>query len=274
MLGLVTRRLPLAAVVLALVVACDGDAGVPSGKVARVGDVVFGPEDVAAVGAQLGAYGQLRFAGEGNTALVAALVDAEVLAQEAISMGLGDDPRVTYALLEEVASVHRSAELERRLPHAEVAADTLRLRAWYDAHRDALILPEQRAVEGVVFDDWRSATRAMTALGLGTTTLEELGTLVRTPLQRRDDREYPAFHPVLFDPSLRAGDRLPRPVIVGEGLLVGRVHEVVPAAAPPLEDPATHERVVEAVREEQLVEIRAAWAQELASRHPERAPGE
>jgi hypothetical protein len=252
---------------------CDGDAGVPPGKVARVGDVVFGPEDVAAVGAQLGAYGQLRFAGEGNAALVAALVDAEVLAQEAKRLQLADDPRVAYALLEEVAAVHRSAELERRLPYAQVAADRPRLVAWYEAHRDAFVQPEQRAAEGVVFRDWVAATRAMTALELGTTTLEELGEVVRTPLQRRDDHEYPGFHPVLFDASLAAGDRLPRPVVVGEGLLVGRVHRIVAAAAPDLDDPATHEKVVQAVREEQLAAIRAAWAEELAAAHPELPPG-
>ncbi|MBL8942648.1 MAG: hypothetical protein JNK45_05855, partial [Myxococcales bacterium] len=56
-----------------LLAACATDEGIPEGKLARVGDVVFGPEDVAAVSAQLGAYAQLRFAGgDGHGALLGA----------------------------------------------------------------------------------------------------------------------------------------------------------------------------------------------------------
>lgn len=257
----------------ALVVGCATDEGVPDGKLARVGDVVFGPEDVAAVGAQLGAYAQLRFAGtEGHAALLASLVDAEVLAQEAIRQGLGDDPRANHALLEEIASVYLSAEIERRVPYADVAADTPRLRAWYDAHPEQFMLPEQRSARGVAFEHWGAAEQAIAALDLGTTTLEELGELLTTPLQTRDDREFPGFHPVLFDAALGAGASLPRPVPVGERLLVGRVHEVAPAHPQPFDEPATRERIVSAVRAPLLAQTRAAVLAELAQRYPEQAP--
>lgn len=253
-----------------LLAACGTDEGIPEGKLARVGDVVFGPEDVAAVSAQLGAYAQLRFAGgDGHGALLAALVDAEVLAQEAIRQGLGEDPRVEYALLEEVAGVYLSAELERRVPYAEVAADSAALRAWLDAHPDAFVEPEQRSAEGVVFERWIDAERAMAALDLGAVQLDELGELLKTPLQARDDHEFPGFHVVLFDPALRVGDRLPQPVTLGERLFVGRVHEVVPARRGDLDDPAVRERVVQAVREPRLAAARAALLEELAARFPE-----
>ncbi len=259
-----------AVLVVTLVSACGTDAGVPPGKLARVGDVVFGPEDVAAVSAQLGAYAQLRFAGaEGSGTLLMSLVDAEVLAQEAMSRGLGDDPRAQHALLEEIAAVYLSAELERRVPYAEVAADTAALLAWYAAHEDSLLQPEQRSAEGVTFEHWVAAERAQAALELGTTTLEELGEVVYTPLQVRDDREFPGFHAVLFDPGLATGDRLPRPVPVGETLLVGRLRERIAAAPAPFDDPATRERVVEAVRAPRLEAARAALLAELADRYPE-----
>ncbi len=265
-----TRQAVIAA---ALAVGCATEEGVPEGKLARVGDVVFGPEDVAGVGAQLGAYAQLRFAGvEGHAALLLSLIDAEVLAQEAIRQGLGDDPRVQYAVIEEVASVYLNAELERRVPYATVAQDTERLRAWYDQHPEAFIEPEQRSVRGVVFERWREAEHALGALELGTTTLEELGEVVTSPLQSRDDHEYPGFHPVLFDPALAAGRLLPRPVTLGERLLVGRVAEVVPAHRPAFDEPATRERIAHAVRAPLLQHARAALLAELAERYPELPP--
>src|SRR5688572_13563891 len=115
---------PLALALSWLALACATDEGVPDGKLARVGDVVLGPDDLAGVQAQLGAYAQLRFRGEeGRASLLEALVTAELLAQEAIAAGLGDDPRVHWAVLEEIATLARNAELERRVPYAEVAAD-------------------------------------------------------------------------------------------------------------------------------------------------------
>ncbi|MFO0633285.1 MAG: hypothetical protein U0168_10570 [Nannocystaceae bacterium] len=180
---------------LALAACTAGAQGVPEGKLAAVGEVAFGPEDVAGVQAQLGAYAQLRFGGEGAAALLLALVDAEVLAQEALAQGLGDDPRIWYAVLEELAALHLAAELERRVPRAEVAADRAALQAAYDADPRAFAVPERRAAAGVVFGHWRAAEDALAAVQAGTVALESFGPLVTTPLQPRDDHESRASIP-------------------------------------------------------------------------------
>jgi parvulin-like peptidyl-prolyl cis-trans isomerase-like protein len=260
------RRLALSLFVTA---ACGGPSeGVPEGKLAVVGEVAFGPEDVAAVQAQLGAYAQLRFAGgEGRPALLRALVDAEVLAQRAIARGLGDDPRVRWAELEEIAQVHRSAELERRVPRAAIAADEAALRAWYDAHQDELEVPERRSVEGVIVRTWAEAEAIEAKLRLGAE-LKELGTFAHTGLVERDDREFPGFHPLLFDPALGVGDVLPRAVVIGEKLMVGRVREIQAAAPAAFDDPAVRERAVEVVRAPLLAAAEAELARELAERFP------
>lgn len=252
-------------VVLLSCSACGVAEGVPEGKLAAVGAVAFGPEDLADVQAQLGAYAQLRFGGEGRSALLQSLVDAEVLAQEAAAQGLADDPRIDYALVEEIAAVHESAEMERRVPRAPIAADRARLRAWYDAHTDDFVVPERRSAQGVLFTDWATAEAALATLRGAPVELASFGDPVTTPLQARDDAEFPGFHPALFDPALAADDWLPRPVVVGERLLVARVARIEPAAPAPFDDPAVQERLVEAVRAPLVDAARRAWLDELAA---------
>jgi hypothetical protein len=264
------RRIALAMISFAS--ACATDEGVPEGKLARVGEVVLGPDDLAGVQAQLGAYAQLRFRGEeGRASLLEALVTAELLAQEAIAAGLGDDPRVHWAVLEEVATLARNAEFERRVPYADVAADGTALRAYYDAHPDELVVAEQRRAEGVLVATWAEAERALAQLQAGSE-LAALGEVVTTPLQVRDDAEYPAFHRVLFDRALAAGDPLPQPVMVGERLLVGRVREVVAPARVPFDDAVAQEQLVQAVRAPLLERAERELEAELAARWPEAPP--
>lgn len=248
-----------------LLAACGAAQGVPEGKLAAVGAVAFGPEDLADVQAQLGAYAQLRFGGEGRGALLQALVDAEVLAQEAAAQGLADDPRVAYAWVEELAAVHESAEMERRVPRATIAADRVRLRAWYDAHLDAFVVPERRSAQGVLLRDWAAAEAALATVRAGPVELASLGDVVTTPLQARDDAEFPGFHPVLFDDALAVDDVLPQPVVVGERLLVGRVASIEPSAPAPFDDAAVQERLVEAVRAPLVAAARTAWLAELGA---------
>ncbi|MEX1367805.1 MAG: hypothetical protein AB1Z98_32045 [Nannocystaceae bacterium] len=165
------------ALALAGALACAvTDEGVPVGKLAVVGSTVLGPEDLSGVQSQLGPYAQLRFAGlEGRGALLEALVATELLAQAAIDEGLGDDPRVELSLLEEEAALYLAAELERRVPRAEVAADTAALRAWYEGHPDQLWTEPLRNIEGVVFEDHAAAEAALSRLRSGQVTLRELG---------------------------------------------------------------------------------------------------
>lgn len=245
------------------------DEGIPEGKVAVVGDAVFGPEDLAAVGSQLGAYAQLRFSGaEGQVALLDALVSAELLAAEARDAGLGDDPRIQFALDEEIATVHRSAELERRVPVAEVAADEAALRAHYEANIRRFMQPERRSAQGVLFDKAAAADAAIVQLQAGTAKLEDFGAVFATPLQARDDAEFPAFHPFLFASAAGEGDFLTAPVFVGESLMVARVQTIESAAPRPFEDEEVQEQLVFEVRAPRVAEAEQTALAELADRYP------
>lgn len=247
--------------------------GVPPGKLAVVGSTVLGPEDLLGVQTQLGPYAQLRFAGvEGRMALLESLVAAELMAQQAVEEGLGDDPRVELALLEEEAALYLAAELERRVPRAAVAAEVEALRAWYEGHPDRFWTEEQRNLEGVALPSYAEAEAALERLRQGEATLAELGAPVATPLQPRDDQEYPGFHAVLFESGLEPGDWLSAPVVVGRTLLVGRIQQIVPAQRRPFEDPAVQEQLVQAVRAPRLARARAQLRAELAERFGERAP--
>ena len=254
-----------------LLAGCDlGEEGIPEGKLATVGETVFGPEDVAQVHAQLGAYAQLRFVGgEGRQHLLEALIDAELLAQEAIEHGLGDDPRVRWAVLEEIATVYESAELERRVPLESVAADADALQAWYEDHRDAFTLPEQRSLEGVVFQSFAEAEAGRAELREGRAELADKGQIFATKLRARDDDEYPALDPFLFDPAIGEGEFLRHPVFIGESIMVGRVKLVRPETTPPLSDPDVRARVVQAVRGERIAAAREQLRAELRERWPE-----
>jgi len=265
------RRVLIAALIVCG--ACVDSEGVPPGKVAVVGDVVLGADDLAGIQAQLGAYAQLRFSGsEGRAALVNAVVTAELLAQEAIEHGLGDDPRVRFAVLEEVANVYLTAELERRVPRAAVAADTVALREYYDAHLSDFMSPETRSVQGVFFFNVDDAAHALAQLRSGSAQLKELGEVIATPEQSRDDKEQPSYHPILFGAGLKVGDWLPAPVIMGTVVVAGRVAAINPPAPLPFDDPGVQERLVVAVRAPRVAEARLELMEELAQRFPESAP--
>lgn len=269
MLGPVRNRLALVFPLL-MAAGCVEDDGLPEGKLARVGPTVFGSEDVSGVRAQLGAYAQLRFRGpEGERNLLDALIDAELMALEIVEQGRGDDPRVRYAVLEEIASVYLSSELERRVPREETAADQAALRAWYDAHPEAFVRPERRSAQGVLFDTLSEAEDAHDAVSRGERTLEELGDLLTTPLLARDDHEFPSFHPFLFDPQVEVGELLAAPVVIGERILVARVDAIEPETREPFDDPAVQERLVREVRSPKLEAAREALLEELRARYPE-----
>lgn len=255
-----------------LLAGCGSEEGVPEGKLAVVGNVALGPEDVAEVQHQLGTYAQRRFRGpEGRRNLLEALIEAELLAQEAIANGLGDDPRVRWALLEEVALLYLNAELERRVPRESVARDVAALRAYYDQHPEEFRVPEKRAAKGVVFSNMVDALPALERLRGGEARLEDLGQVLRTPAMERDDVGHPGFHVYLFDERLVAGDLLPQPVAIGESLLVGRLHEIQPAHLEDFDDPSVRERLVSAARQPLLDAARAELLAELAERFPVQA---
>ena len=244
--------------------------GVPEGALARVGDVVIEGDRLATTQAQLDAYGQARFRGpEGQRALVDAIIQEELLGQEALDAGFGNDPRVEWAVYEELAALQLAAMLERRLPRADVAADTLALRARYDAALSSFETPERRRMRVVRVDTWEDGEADIARIQSGAVELEDIGDVVRTPLMKRDDHGFPAYHQWLFDPALEVGDLVPSPVLSGQIVLVGAVEEIEVAGHVPFEDPEVQERLVEAEREHRLVAIEAELMAELAQRFPE-----
>lgn len=263
------RALP--GVALLCAASCGEVEGVPEGKLAVVGDVTLGPEDLAQVQHQLGTYAQRRFRGpEGQRNLLESLIDAELLAQEAIRNGLGDDPRVHWALLEEVGGLHLSAELERRVPRDAVAADVATLRAHFDAHPDDFSVPEKRVIKAVRFPDYVAAGEALARLRAGEVTLDELGDVLSTHPMARDDVEHPAFHAFLFADGLRPGDPLAEPVLIGGLAYVGVLAEIQPRHPEDFDDPAVRDRLIEAVRAPRLARAKAELLADLAGRFPER----
>lgn len=246
------------------------DAEIPPGMLARVRSTVLGPQDLAAARAQLGAYAQQRFRGpEGQRLLLEALIDAELMAQAAMQHLDGADPGVEFAILEEIATVHASAELERRVPREAIASDTAALRAEYERRRDAFVQPARRSATGLVFETFGEAEAALEALRRGDRGLEGDPDVLSTEVQVRDDAKFPLFHPILFDPALGEGDWLSSPVVVGyRAVMAGRVHTLEPASLLPFEDPAVQEALVAALRGPRVDAARAAWMRELAATTP------
>ncbi|PRP91658.1 hypothetical protein ENSA5_53670 [Enhygromyxa salina] len=263
-----------------VMIACEAKVeGVPEGALARVGEVVIEPEMVEATHAQLDAFGQARFRGpHGRRALIDAIISEELLVQEARAAGLADDPRVEWAVLEELAELQRAAMLERRLPRAEVAADTEALRARYERERERFTVPERRRMRVVRVETWGEGERALVRLRAGELTLDEFADelvaehgedrarIARTPLMKRDDHEFPAYHRLLFDAGLGVGEFVPSPVLSGQVVLIGEVDEIEPAQVRPFEDPDVQEQLVTAERAARLVPIEAELLAELAAR--------
>lgn len=263
------HEVPALAVGFALACGAQVDV-VPEGALARVGAEVIEAEQVEQTHAQLGAFGQARFRGpEGQRALIDAVIVEELLVQEAREADLAADPRVSFARLEELASLQRAAMLERRLPRAEVEADDAALRARYQAEQTSFTTPERRRLRGVRFDTWEQADAALARLLAGEAELADLGEVVHTSPMKRDDGEYPAFHAILFDPALAVGDRLASPVLSGAYVLVGELEAIEPATVLPFEDPKVREALVERERAARLAPIEAELASELADRFPE-----
>lgn len=246
------------------------DTEVPPGMLARVRTTVFGPKDLSAVRSQLGAYAQQRFHGpEGQRQLLEALVDAELMAQEAVRRGAQDDPRVQFAWLEEIAAVHESAELQRRVPREPLSANTEALRAEYARRLDEFTQPQRRSAVGLLFPTFEEAEQALEALRRGERTLRDEPDVLATGLAAREDAKFPAFHPILFDPKLQEGDWLPVPVMVTEdALMAGKVRKIETTKVLPFEDPRVQEILVNALREPLVEEARAAWMEALAKQYP------
>jgi hypothetical protein len=180
--------------------------------------------------------------------------------------------------LEELAELQLAAMLERRLPRAEVAADTQALRIRYERERERFVEPERRTMRAVRVESHDEGERALARMESGVLTLdayalEQGSSIGRTPAMKRDDLEFPAYHRYLFDPGLEVGDLVPVPVLSGSLVLIGEVDDIQPAQQLPFEHPEVQEQLVTAEREARLQPdqpIMKALDAELASRFQER----
>ncbi len=256
------------ALFISVLVACGvQDLAVPPGKLAVVGARVFGHEDIEALQGELSAYAQVRFRGpEGTRDLLQALIDSELMAQEARAQGLEHDPRVVFELWEEVADQYVRAELERRVPYESIAADGPALAAYYAAHRDDFRTAETRSVKGVFFRRYPEAMAALRQVQLGVARLEDFGPLAGSKPVARDDTTFVGYARVVFDPALHPGDLLPAPVVMGSQVLVGTLGTLEPSVLRPLQDPDVRDAVIQAVRALRLAEAKTALVAELRAK--------
>lgn len=260
---------------LALLAACSAQIdGVPEGALARVGDTVIYPEDIEVQHAYLGAYAQRRFSGaDGKRAMLEGIISQRLLEVEARERGLQRDPRVGWAPLEELARLQLSAELERRVPTHDVRENQAALRAYYEAHLDDFTEPERRSVRMVRFATLREAEAAHDKVRAGEATLEELGEVVRTTPEARNDHRFPGFHRAMFTEVDTVGQLLPRPILARDAAWVAELHAITPGPTRPFEDPAVQEELVTAVREPLAQAARQALMAELAAAYPFEASG-
>jgi hypothetical protein len=252
--------------VAALAGGCAAADELPEGAVAKIGDVVIGPEDLAAELAHLGAYAQRRYRGpEGQVALLRGVIEAELMAAEARDAGYGDDPRVAWALTEAIADAELRAELQRRVPIEPIEQDEAALQRWYDAHPDAFVKPERRRYRAVLFTRWVEAEQALARLLAGEVALADLGQVYTTKMEPRDDREQPALHPMLFDPTQALDRPLPRPIPLDSRAMIAVLVGIEPAGRKPLTDDAVRRHVALAIQRERQAEQARALLAELSA---------
>ena len=242
---------------------------VPEGALALVGNEVIWPEELETRRAQLDAYGQRRFGREGGRiALLEAAISERLLILEAKRRGLDSNPRVQWAITEELARLQLAAELERRVPEQSVADDEAALRAYYEANIDAFTEPERRSAELFPVESLEDGEELIRLLATGETTWEVLGEGSYTAAQARDDERFPMLHRLLFDPDLEIGEVIAVPVYAQLKFHVARLKEVVPARAKDFDDPRVRAELVDAVRAPRLERAKTELMAELAERYP------
>jgi peptidyl-prolyl cis-trans isomerase C len=125
---------------------------------AKVGDKVITLGDFAQALADMPEYERLRYQSlERRKELLKAMVDMQLLAEEARKLGLDKDPIVTEELRQILVSWMRGKMLEG-LP-APAAIPESELRAFYDAHVDEYREPERRRIAHIVVKDEATAKK-------------------------------------------------------------------------------------------------------------------
>lgn len=221
-----------------------------------------------AVRQELPPYATQRFSGEpGQRALLARLVDLELIAGQARAGGWFDDPRVQWTLIERVAQNQVRALLERSVPRVPFEQDTQSLASFIEEHSEELRGPKQRRVWMARVDSWSEAARLELAIQEGRVEKEDVPNANLTPWMTRDDQQYPVFHRAVFDPALGPGEWLPGPVSIHGKVFIAQVQGIRSGELPSLDDPRARAKVVDAAilaprqqaLETYLQGLRARW---------------
>lgn len=217
----------------------------------------LGAAELSAAREELAPFGQGRFSGEqGTNALLATLIDLELLAKRARQAGIFEDPRVSWAEVEAQAQAQTRAVKERLVPRERWQEDDARLNRYLSEHVPELWVPEKRSVWFASFDSWTHAREARELLATGELSPESLDETGFTLPQAKDVARFGHFHRLLFDPQLEIGDWLGAPVLRENKIWVARLQAIEEAQLPDLGDPVLRAAVVDQA-------IRAPQAQAL-----------
>lgn len=191
----------------------------------------------------------------------------EALVDRGVAAGVDQDPRVEWAVIEELAERHLEAEMQRRVPYERIASDVTRLRAYYDGHPELFVIPEERGLRGYAYPRLDMAVAALDRLQAGTLAIEpEDPNFIELAVHPRDDEARSMMDPVLFTEGLAVGDPLPSVVVHNNYVVAGELNKLVPATREPFDDPAVQEQLVRAVRDPLVAEARQAYLAELRAK--------
>lgn len=230
---------------------------------------LLGAAQLSAAREELAPFGQGRFSGEqGTKALLATLVDLELLATRARRAGIFEDPRVNWAEIEAQAQAQARALKERLVPRDAWQADDARLTRYLSETAPELWVPEKRSVWFAAFDNWAQAEQAQVLLVSGALSPQSLENTGITLPQIKDVATFGRFHRLLFDPSLKIGDWLGAPVLRGQKIWVARLQAIEEAQLPDLGDPVLRAAVVDHALRAPQTQALEGYLEQLRERWP------
>lgn len=246
-----------------------GGTGEASTDAVRVDGFSLGGDYLEAARQALAPYATERFSGErGSQALLANLINLELLATKARDAGFLDDPRVDWSVVDAQAQTQARAIKERRVPRASLSQNRAGLSAFIQENPAALGRGEERRAWVALAEDWRAARILWTELSSGARQPKDVPGAQLTAWMKRDDKRFPVFHRLLFDAALAPGEWLAGPVPLQDKVAVVRLEGRRWTPAPSLEDPAGRAKVVDAAIEAPQREALETYLQGLRVRWP------
>lgn len=246
-----------------------------------VNEVPIGASELQGVRQELAEYGRVRFSNDqAKNALLASMIKLELLATKAKDAGFFEDPRVQWSVVDTLAQKQARAIKERRVPRAKVQADTAALQDFVNQKPGSFVGPEKRRAWIAVTKSWSQAQALIDSLQSKIQDPKEVEHAALSEPMARDDKAYPVFHRLLFDPSLQEGEYLAGPVLVQGKPCVVRLDEILQATPVDLQDAQQRARVVDAAivapqkraLAERLQSLRQRWPLRRSEDSKERAP--